>query len=121
MAKSPQKNIGMIIFGVGVIALLVGVLTDIYSTTVGVLAALAIWIVGMPIVKLVMGGSKEGKEADKPVAIATPAPEEPKPAEPAPVPMAVPEEPEATEPMPEEPKVEEIPHEEPPIEEQKPE
>ena len=99
MAKSPQKNVGIIIFGVGLIALLVGAMTDLYSVTIGVLAALAIWIVGMPIIKLVMGGSKPKPEAEK-SAIETPVAEEPKPAEP----------------MPEEPKVEEIPPEEPPME-----
>ena len=38
--------LGGLIFAVGLILLLVGAMTDVYSTVVGVIIALAVWLIG---------------------------------------------------------------------------
>lgn len=59
MDKSKRKALGGLIFGLGLIFLLIGAMTQAYSTTTGVIIALAIWIVGGAIVILIFGGKKE--------------------------------------------------------------
>jgi len=48
MNNEQKKALRSVLGGLGVIILLVGTMTDFYSTDVGLLAALAIWIVGIP-------------------------------------------------------------------------
>jgi hypothetical protein len=48
MNNEQKKALRSALGGLGVIFLLVGVMTDLYSTDVGLIAALAIWIVGIP-------------------------------------------------------------------------
>ena len=50
-----RRAIGGLIFGVGLIALLIGAMTDAYSTVVGVIAMLAIWFVGGAITAIILG------------------------------------------------------------------
>ena len=38
--------LGALMFAVGLILLLVGAMTDVYSTVVGVIIALAVWLIG---------------------------------------------------------------------------
>jgi hypothetical protein len=103
MDKSPQKNLWYIVIGVGLIALLVGVFSEIYSTTVGIIVAVVVWILGMPVLKLVMGGSEKKPEMKKPMEGQKQEP---------PMQAATP----PTEPMREEPMEKEEPKEEPPTE-----
>jgi hypothetical protein len=56
MDESRRKAIGGLIFGLGLIALLIGALTDVYATTVGVIIMLAIWFVGGAIARIIFGG-----------------------------------------------------------------
>lgn len=58
MNKSRKKAMGGLIFSIGLIVLLIGAMTDIYTATVGVIIALAIWLVGGPIV-ILLGREKE--------------------------------------------------------------
>jgi len=59
MDESRKKALGGLIFGVGLIALLIGAMTDAYPTTVGVISMLGIWFIGGAIVALIFGGKKE--------------------------------------------------------------
>ena len=59
MCKCKSKVSCGLICGIGLIALLVGVLTDIYTTTTGVIIALAIWIIGGALAKMCCKGKKE--------------------------------------------------------------
>lgn len=86
----------IVVIGVGLIALLLGVFTDLYSTTVGIIVAVIVWIAGVPVLKLVMGGAEK-----KPALEEKPTQAEQKPMEP----------------MAEEPKTEEESPEQPPMEE----
>ncbi|MFC1789732.1 hypothetical protein ACFLYY_02010 [Patescibacteria group bacterium] len=66
MEKNKRKAIGGIVFGVGLIFLLIGSMTQAYSTTIGVIIALAIWIVGGAIATLVFGGEKKEPPSQPP-------------------------------------------------------
>ena len=46
MDKSRRKALGGLIFALGLIAMLIGAMTDLYSATIGVIIMLAIWFVG---------------------------------------------------------------------------
>ena len=59
MDKARRKAIGGIIFGVGLIALLIGAMTDLYDAKIGALVMLGIWIIGGAVVTLIFGGKKE--------------------------------------------------------------
>ena len=54
-----KKTVGGLVFAVGLIVLLIGAMTDVYTTTVGVIAALAIWLIGGALVAIVLGGKGE--------------------------------------------------------------
>ncbi|MFC1662883.1 hypothetical protein ACFL04_01795 [Patescibacteria group bacterium] len=56
MGKGNRTAIGGLMFGLGLIGLLIGVLTDVYTTTIGVVIMLAIWLVGGPLVALMSRG-----------------------------------------------------------------
>ncbi|MGB2762431.1 MAG: hypothetical protein WBC21_02720 [Minisyncoccales bacterium] len=58
--KSKRKAIGGLVFGIGLIFLLVGAMTQVYSAVIGVLIALGIWIIGGAIVTLMFGSEKKG-------------------------------------------------------------
>lgn len=45
MSKNTKKGIVALLGGAGIIVLLIGIFTDVYSFTVGLIAALAIWII----------------------------------------------------------------------------
>ena len=60
-----KKAVGGLVFAVGLIVLLIGAMTDVYTTTVGVIAMLAIWFIGGALVAMVLGGKEE---APKPPA-----------------------------------------------------
>ncbi len=60
MDDSRKKAIGGLIFALGLIAILIGAMTDIYSAKIGVIIMLAIWFIGGSIVKIILGG-KEGQ------------------------------------------------------------
>jgi len=55
MDKERRKALGGLIFAIGLIALLIGALTEIYSTTIGVLIMLIIWFVWGAIAVLIFG------------------------------------------------------------------
>lgn len=59
MQKGKRKAIGGIVFSIGLILLLIGAMTQIYSTTIGVLIALGVWIIGGAIVTLIFGSEKK--------------------------------------------------------------
>ena len=59
MQKSKRKAIGSLIFGIGLIALLVGAMTDLYDTKTGVLIMLGVWFIGGALAALVIGGNEE--------------------------------------------------------------
>ena len=46
MNKTQKKGVVSLIFSIGLIILLVGALTDVYTTTTAFLIALAIWLIG---------------------------------------------------------------------------
>jgi|GEM_PF-1117336 len=59
MDTGNKKAISGLIFGIGLIALLIGALTDVYTTTTGVIIALAVWIIGGALAALLCRGKKE--------------------------------------------------------------
>ncbi len=59
MDKGRRKGLGGLVFGIGLILLLIGAMTDIYSTVTGVIIALAVWIIGGALVKLIFGSEKK--------------------------------------------------------------
>ncbi|MFH1894604.1 MAG: hypothetical protein ABH813_01750 [Patescibacteria group bacterium] len=59
MEKSKRKAMGGLVFGIGLIFLLIGAMTQIYATTTGVIIALAIWIIGGAIATLMFGTEKK--------------------------------------------------------------
>jgi len=64
MNNEQKKALRGVIGGLGVIFLLVGAMTDLYSTNVGVLIALVIWLVGLPALGVFgFGVEKETGEA----------------------------------------------------------
>jgi hypothetical protein len=80
MAKSQVTYAGIAVFVAGLIALLLGAVTEVYSLTVGVIAALIIWIVGIPAVSMILGGGAKSS-AEKPLTPPVQAPEAPKASE----------------------------------------
>lgn len=60
MDKGRRKALGGLVFGIGLIFLLIGAMTQVYPTTTGVIIALAIWIIGGAIATLIFGGEKKG-------------------------------------------------------------
>jgi hypothetical protein len=59
MDDSRKKAIGGLIFALGLIAILIGAMTDIYSAKIGVIIMLAIWFIGGSIVKIILGGKED--------------------------------------------------------------
>ncbi|MFC1622573.1 hypothetical protein ACFL1Y_01075 [Patescibacteria group bacterium] len=59
MDKTKKKAISSIVFGIGLIALLIGAMTSLYDAKIGVLIMLGVWIIGGAIVLLVFGSKKE--------------------------------------------------------------
>ena len=55
MNKIQLGGVVGLIFGVGLVALLIGVLTDVYSTNIGIIAAVAVWLVGGAIAVIILG------------------------------------------------------------------
>ena len=58
MNKKQRKAIGTLIFGLGLIALLIGAMTDVYDAKIGVLIMLTIWIIGSALARIILGGKK---------------------------------------------------------------
>jgi len=50
--------------GIGVMAIIIGAMTNLYDTSVGVVIALAIWIVGIPLLSVFGLGPQKKAEAD---------------------------------------------------------
>ena len=65
MDKSRRKALGGLIFALGLIAMLIGAMTDLYSATIGVIIMLAIWFVGGALVAFIFGGKEETPEQSK--------------------------------------------------------
>lgn len=59
MDKSKRKAIGAIVFGIGLIALLIGAMTDLYEAKIGALIMLGVWIIGGAITALIFGGKED--------------------------------------------------------------
>ena len=59
MDKSRRKAIEGLIFSLGLMAVLIGALTDIYDTKIGALIMLAIWFVGGAITRIILEDKKE--------------------------------------------------------------
>lgn len=59
MNKGRKKALGGIVFGVGLIAILIGAMTDLYTTNIGVIIMLGVWIIGGALVALMSGGKEE--------------------------------------------------------------
>ena len=55
MDSDRKRAIGGLVFGVGLIVLLIGAMTNVYSTNIGVIAMLAIWFVGGAITAIILG------------------------------------------------------------------
>jgi hypothetical protein len=65
MDKSRRKALGGLIFALGLIAMLIGAMTDIYPATIDVIIILAIWFVGGALVALIFGGEEETPDQSK--------------------------------------------------------
>jgi outer membrane biosynthesis protein TonB len=103
MVKSPSKSLKIAVLIVGLIALFIGPLTDWYSYTVGIIAAIIVWVGGFLALKMVIKTPEEGQpQAPERVAppVEQPGPAEPTPEQPAPEPAPAPE-PQEQEPKPE--------------------
>ena len=59
MDKTRRRGIGVLIFSLGLIAILIGAMTDIYTAKVGVIIMLAIWFIGGAIAMIVFGGKEK--------------------------------------------------------------
>ncbi len=59
MDKSRREALGGLIFALGLIAMLVGAMTDLYETKIGVIIMLAIWFIGGALAALIFGGEEE--------------------------------------------------------------
>ena len=59
MDESRRKAIGGLIFSLGLMAVLIGAMTNIYSAKIGALIMLAIWFIGGSIAKIILGDKKE--------------------------------------------------------------
>jgi len=62
MESSRREALGGLIFALGLIAMLIGAMTDLYSATIGVIIMLAIWFVGGALAALIFGGEEEPPE-----------------------------------------------------------
>jgi uncharacterized membrane protein len=62
MDKSRRKALGVLIFALGLIAMLIGVMTDLYEVKIGVIIMLAIWFIGGALVAFILGGEEEPTE-----------------------------------------------------------
>ena len=62
MDQSRRKALGGLIFALGLIAMLIGAMTDIYTATIGVIIMLAIWFIGGALVGFIFGGKDESSE-----------------------------------------------------------
>ena len=62
MDKSRRKALGGLIFALGLIVMLIGAMTDLYSATIGVIIMLAIWFIGGALVAFIFGGKEETPE-----------------------------------------------------------
>ena len=65
MDKSRRKALGGLIFALGLIAMLIGAMTYLYSATIGVIIMLAIWFIGGALVAFIFGGEEEPPEQSK--------------------------------------------------------
>jgi len=59
MDKSRRKATSGLIFTLGFMAMLIGAITEVYETKVGVIIMIAILFVGSVIVLLIFGGKEE--------------------------------------------------------------
>jgi len=59
MDKSRRKALGGLIFALGLIVMLIGAMTDLYETKIGVIIMLTIWFLGGALVALIFGGEEE--------------------------------------------------------------
>ena len=59
MDERRRKAIGGLIFSLGLMAVLIGAMTDIYSAKIGALIMLAIWFIGGAIVRIILVDKKE--------------------------------------------------------------
>ncbi|MCK4744670.1 hypothetical protein KAS41_01250 [Candidatus Parcubacteria bacterium] len=59
MQKSKRKAIGGLIFGIGLIALLIGAMTNLYDAKIGALIMLGVWIIGGSLATLIFGGKED--------------------------------------------------------------
>ncbi|MFC1595158.1 hypothetical protein ACFL3E_01895 [Patescibacteria group bacterium] len=50
-----KKAVSSLIFGIGLIALLIGAMTNLYDAKIGALIMLGVWIVGGALVALLLG------------------------------------------------------------------
>ena len=62
MDPSRREALGGLIFAIVLIAMLIGVMTDLYLATIGVIIMLAIWFIGGAHVALIFGGEEETPE-----------------------------------------------------------
>ena len=62
MDKSRRKALGGLIFALGLIVMLIGAMTDLYETKIGVIIMLAIWFIGGALAALIFGGEEEQPE-----------------------------------------------------------
>jgi len=58
MDKSKRKALRGLIFAIGIIALLIGAMTNLYDAKIGVLIMLAVWLIGGALAALIFGGKK---------------------------------------------------------------
>ena len=59
MDKGRRKAFGSLIFSLGLMAVLIGAMTDIYTSKTGALIMLAIWFIGGAIVRIILVDKKE--------------------------------------------------------------
>ena len=59
MQKNKRKAIGGLVFGIGLIALLIGAMTNLYDAKIGALIMLGVWIIGGALATLFFGGKEE--------------------------------------------------------------
>ncbi|MBZ9569873.1 hypothetical protein KJA16_03100 [Patescibacteria group bacterium] len=66
MHKDRKRGIGGLIFFIGLIAILIGGMTDIYDAKIGVLIALIIWFIGGAIARIILSGERETPKPSEP-------------------------------------------------------
>jgi len=59
MDPSRRKALGSLLFALGLIAMLIGAMTDLYDTKIGFIIMLAIWFIGGALVAFIFGGEEE--------------------------------------------------------------